>query len=701
MADAEKQTQIEKLERRLRKTTPGTTESKEIQTQIQKLKTQQAHAVKTPLEVFRQDYAARTPEGPEPAALCESYLNWLRCETGEISLTGIDMRSATEGECQDLDDIYTALLTVGAEEMEKGEREIDPNQFMERRAKPLSALARLDRHRHLVLLGGPGSGKSTFVNFVAMCLAGASAGNPDRYLGLLTEPLPDQNGDPQEERQPWQHGALLPLRIILRDFAARGLPPKDEELTDEHLWKFLGKELPSHLKNFSPFLQRYFLEQGGILLLDGLDEVPDADRYRLPIKTLVESLARLYPHCRIVVTSRTYAYQKQGWRLGGFDETVLAPFSKGQICRFVDRWYPNAADAYDLSPEQAAQRAAQLKAQILEREALYTLAERPLLLTLMASLHAWRLRDLPKKRVELYKETVELLLDRWERRKFPGQDEAQQPKSLLEWLKADKEAVLTLLSELAFQAHQQQLDAAGLTADIPEKALTQGLLDISGEEVRPKLLVGYLRDRTGLLIPHGVEVYTFPHRTFQEYLAACHLTEQDDYPENIVDLARQDPNRWREVVLLAAARFAEAPLMLWGLAEALCYQEFNEGDTTTQDAWGALLAGQALVESAKLGKISPRNRPKVERIQKWLVAILTKQQPKGKAFPVVERALAGNLLAVLGDPRSGVGLREDGLPDIEWCEVPAGEFLMGDTAFSNAPPHRVTVSGFHISRYSI
>ncbi len=726
--------------------------------------------------------------------LLESYLNWLRCDARQISLTGIDRRVASSDEegCQNLDAIYTALLTIGAEYPEDAlheeEDHADRGKFPGRRRSQLSALAQLDRHRHLVLLGDPGSGKSTFVNFVAMCMAGAALGDEHTYIQLLTEPLPDEKGEAEEERQPWRHGVLLPVRITLRDFAARGFSSDERSAGPDLLWQFLTGELQQiapELGHIVSALKHHFLTKGGMLLLDGLDEVPDAERFRTRIKNVVENFARIYHRCHIVVTSRIYAYQKQGWRLNDFQETVLSPFSRGQICRFVDRWYPNVAASYDLNHEQARHRAAQLKHQILTRRALYSLAERPLLLTLMASLHAWRLRDLPKKRVELYKETVDLLLDRWERRKFKTQEPQGQPKSLLEWLKIpDKEAVLALLSDLAYKAHKNQLESSGTTADIPEKDLVDGLLSISDEDVRPKLLVTYLRDRAGLLLPHGVKVYTFPHRTFQEYLAACFLTGQAEYPDNAADLVRHDPNRWREVLLLAAASSSHIESMSWLLAEALCYQDLEPQTISPENTWGALLAGQVLMETANLTRIIDRNQPKLHRIRHWLAAILTEHVPKDDPFPAVERALAGNILARLGDnavelrdgvrkippnpplkkggtrsfppfrkgglggiltndhdpsqlnstvlrlgdPRPGVGLRDDSLPDIVWCDVTAGAFVMGSNEEEmnvgkayieksnldddiksilmgfldyESPQHTVFLSPYQISRYPV
>ncbi len=65
----------------------------------------------------------------------------------------------------------------------------------------------------------------------------------DANIELMTAPLPDDDGRDSEQRQPWNHGPLLPVRIILRDFVAWCLTDKGKDVVAEDLWRFIEAQL--------------------------------------------------------------------------------------------------------------------------------------------------------------------------------------------------------------------------------------------------------------------------------------------------------------------------------------------------------------------------------------------------------------------------------------------------------------------------
>ena len=634
------------------------------------------------------------------AALRDAYLRRVAEQTGFISLAAAESAPAPDSEARlNLEAVYTALSTRAehAAADERGDRMA---------SRPSSALEEMNRHERLVLLGEPGSGKSTFVGFVALCHAGEVLGLPGINLERLTAPLPDEQGHAERERQPWDHGPLLPVRVVLRHLATK-LPERGRKATAQDLWDALERDLrEAGFGEYCTFLKRELLTRGGLLLLDGLDEVPEADTRRDQIRQVVEAFVEGFGKCRVLLTSRSYAYRNQRWRLPGFSEAVLAPFGTGQIRRFVRAWYAHQAAKGQLVPKDASAQAAQLERSILGNPRLRELAERPLLLTLMANLHASRGGELPQRREELYAEALELLLSSWERQRVTLDTNGKPHPSLTEFLDTGMEKVRGALQQLAYEVHTAQAGAAG-TADIDEGRLVALLMHLSrNPEANPKRLVEYLRDRAGILESRGVGVYTFLHRTFQEYLAACHLTG-DSFPDRVAGLGRAEHDRWREVVLLAGAKEARrSAATVWSLAEALCWREPDDRAAGAADAWGAQLAGQLLAESADLETVSEPNRLKLERIQRFLLRLIRDGR---LGFAAIERAQAGTSLARLGDSRFDPELcylpRE---PALGFVELPAGAFLMGsdrardaDACDDEMAPHYVQVADCALARYPV
>lgn len=76
-----------------------------------------------------------------------------------------------------------------------------------------------------------------------------------------------------------------------------------------------------------------------------------------------------------------------------------------------------------------------------------------------------------------------------------------------------------------------------------------------------------------------------------------------------------------------------------------------------------VLAGEAVIDACPVG-VPPTSR---ERVVAALVATLPRDH---REAPAEVRCRAGRALAVLGDPRPGVGLQENGLPDLSWARIP-------------------------------
>lgn len=264
----------------------------------------------------------------------------------------------------------------------------DENDPSISRINPLSFLKPGARH---MVLGDPGSGKSTMQKFLA--LGGQSEALQKRY-----------NAEPDNR---------LPIFITLRRYADELKSRKNLSLIDYILENVQGD---LSLKNADLNFFEYYLESGqAILLFDGLDELP-GPHFKKDVVNRIRTLITTYPGNTVVVTSRIVGYDS-AFRFDSreFVHCRLTKLQLPEIEQFVRDWYAVRIE----NPKERDEHANDLIRilQEKEHEAIDELAQNPLLLTIIALVHRID-AVLPDERVVLYQKCTETLLNTWHTWKF-------------------------------------------------------------------------------------------------------------------------------------------------------------------------------------------------------------------------------------------------------------------------------------------
>ena len=540
-------------------------------------------------------------------------------------------------------------------------------------------------HPRAVILGAPGSGKSSFLNMLALYLAGEHLADSQLHLGLL----PD-----------WRDAGgpiWLPLIVTLREFAGSPLS----------LWDFLVDRLPAASRDAQKAtLHRVLSKQGALLLLDGLDEVPQSGQYQARFQDAIIEFRAAFPRARVLVTSRTYAYERDGWALKGFTAARLLDFEALERSTFLRRWFNHAAPKRGLRPVEAETRRERLETAIEGREHLRQLAENPLLLTLIC-LHDFQSHGkVPENREELYEKSVDLLLELWQRPKLIDPANRQPYARLENYLGVTRQELQKKLEELALKFHRRQGAEGGL-ADIPDGELLLALDELAraarGQRLEGNIAVSldsirhYVEDRAGILTHHG-SVYRFAHRTFQEYLAARALSDLG--AAKLLAQVREEPRTlWREVFLLAGAKLKKGSLdSLWRLLGKTVPELPGNLSSISDTDWRmAALAARLLLEAqGPLTGLDADDDAVLDRVRRWLVAMIACE-----ALPLLEERISAAMdLGWLGDPRPGVGLdHATGLPDILWVPISTGAFVFLGKPAEIETPYEIVAYPVTVAQY--
>lgn len=391
------------------------------------------------------------------------------------------------------------------------------------------AINALKKHQRLIFRGESGSGKSMLLKYIAFSYAKGHFKNNDKWNDVFSD---------------------QPIPVLLE---LRRLNDSDKTL-QQHFVDALDRDGFSNGERFV----EHNLQQGKLmLLLDGLDEVNSNILWRVirDIKDLLDKNS----DCRVIITSRTAFYKdefatelnKAG---GSFNILTIADFNEKQIRSFLNLWQR------DMPPSRSINRLTD----ILQRESrIHDLAQRPLILAIIAYLYSYKDLTLAHSITEFYRTSTDILLNQWY---------SEGNHFLLE----DKKRILQQLA-LFYQEQPQspyRLDSQKVLNHLRDVIRK---LDIDVEPNHANSLLEEIINRSGLMMAtDNGTIYQFVHRSFQEFFVAEALQEeeaealQEEKKNNragfaflaeiqekvtatgnekyLIEKFNQDQDRWQEIV---------------------------------------------------------------------------------------------------------------------------------------------------------
>jgi len=616
-------------------------------------------------------------EGPpaDPA----DYLRSLWDQTQSIDLTHFQPPDGTARQFF-IERLYTKLTTVIAEE---GPARLAAFEKAGRAGDILLHDA-LKTHRLLVLVGDPGSGKTTFLKRIAFELCHVGLGRNRAATDGRSRPL---------ERLTEYDWDTLPILVDAKHLAnhiwsggveLRGA--RSDRSDPEWLFHYLQE---THRLRSSYF--RSQAERGCVLPVDAFDEVAD-EVHRAKAGELLRKLAaqERYQKTRIVATSRPGEHGGLT-RIAGFQPARVAPLGEQEIGAFVQNW---CAAVHPIAPEAAAALSKTLKQEI-QRPQVRILAKNPMMLTALAVLHFAEKARLPEQRSELYKYILEWLAKVRAARRHDGK------------------GYRDFLAKMRLLAMEMSAGQAEMRAEIKLEEAIDVLEDdfqqYPNEDQRRQAARTFLdaeETHSGMIIKSGSNV-RFWHLTFREALTAQALARLERRRMSLLfDGNKLHDRKWRETVLLLAGE-----LMASGGNSDV--NEFlrimlarSEAGAKLRDRAQCVGLIGALLKDLAAWQYSMKNTPLWERYQTMLVQVEDIfDKEKADQIPFDVRLDAANALGQAGDPR----LERDNR-----VRLRGGRFWIGaqkddryapnfdpEASANESPVREVDVAPFCMGRYPV
>ncbi len=443
----------------------------------------------------------------------------------------------------------TSYETEGGYDLKPQQREHNPKEIWE--------IIRERRYRQIAIRAWGGYGKSTLLKHLAYIY---SIGEYRKYKAPKLIPF------------------LLCLADYYKEITKENPPSLSELLTNFHISRLSRLSRSQKLEVPPNWVQRLLINGEALVMFDGFDEVPPADRAK--VSEWLSWEIQPYQDAVFILTSRPTPYTDDYVARKFNSDFWIKDFNRKQRQQFVEQLYlcqevsdRDGRDTPDVKVK-AKERAASLLAQIEARPELNAIAVNVLLLNMMTQLHRDKQGvELPDRKVKLYQDICELQLGR--RPEAKGIDYL-----LLDSISKRQEVLQFVALEMMKRAAIDREDAEGfkqIHLDDLLQLIQKSLLNIDPDVDAREFLVQMVQV-SELLVERDGGIYRFSHLSFQEFLAATEIVrlKKEDLLYEHLSLSP-----WKDTILFYASLVNPTKLLQETISHNaidLGYQISNQSD---------------------------------------------------------------------------------------------------------------------------
>ncbi len=358
-------------------------------------------------------------------------------------------------------------------------------------------IEQLNEYKHIIIVGDPGSGKSTWSKWFQKQIL------RDSQEGLC-------------------------FRIELRGYRDKDLPKINDLVRD-------NCSIHQSEKITADRLTKWFQKGKITVILDGIDELTIERRDH--VEEWVKDLSTAEESCRIVLTTRPLTSNHIENLKEQFSEFRLMPFDRKRIEEYIEKWYNHTPELHDRENVNASE----LYETLTHDPTIAHLTGNPLLLTTLLMIH-YLDGKLPEGRSLVYKRYIEGMLGIWDdKRKLS----VGNPN-----IKKHNVKILCRLAIHMFFKDEYQLEEKEI------RTVLEGILREIPLQEDADTVLSYLIERTGLLTGPGV--FSFNHKSLIEYFVAYAINEGNYYwpdghkLDRLHLMSQRNNDNWRTVLFLWA-----------------------------------------------------------------------------------------------------------------------------------------------------